>query len=1149
MNKGNLMIDLFLKLPPSIKEKLAQYSNNIEIIEGKIELVVLYQGNFENIKNKLNQSGGNFFDLGYGYGIVNIEVGMINELENINEIIYFELPKILVTSFERANNASCINQINNNFGLTGEGVEIGFIDSGIDYRNSAFIDSNGKTRIDYIYDLNDSTVYSSDDINKAIYSDNPYEIVKQKDTIGHGTFVAGVAAAGGNISKNLYGPAYNSRLIMVKMTREKDFNYAKSTQLMRGIKFILDKMYIMEKPIVINISFSTNDGAHNGGSLLEKYIENVALNNRLSFVISAGNEGDSAHHVSGILKEKQTINFNIAPFEYSLIINMYKDILDDVSIIIKNPSGLFSNNIEIKQGGVSGNIGKDKYFIYYSGPKPIDTKGEIILSFVGEEEPLIDGQWSITIYNKRLIGRRYDLWMPISEGLNKNTKFLRPDPFNTLGIPATVGNVISVGSYNIYTGAYSSFSGRGDPDKCEVKPDLIAPGEEIESVIPGGIDKLSGTSMSAPITAGAVALMLEWGIVNNNDPFLYGERIKYYLLKGSRRNKYDLMYPNRIYGYGELCLKGAFDLMSGNLRQQVLSCGDLYVKENYNNYIVEYDGDIVKKLRTVQGACAFILDENYAVVSVEKSLEKQVLNDISEIVFAIKPYIYTLLSYEVVESANIPIMNNNPYLELTGRGVVVGIVDTGIDYLDKDFMYEDDTTRILSIWDQSEYSGNNPLEFDFGSEYTSYEINRAIQEKNNGGDPYAVVPSVDKIGHGTNVSKIAASRGTNGPKGAAYDAEIMMVKLKQAKKSTLEYNGIYSPKVPTYEGTDILLGLKYLVSYAKRLNRPMVIYIPLGTNSGGHDGSSIIERYVDEISKIRGIAVVTGCGNEGDSGTHFSGMIENLDDEVMVELKVDPREISMHIDIWCHRPDKVSLSIVSPSGEVIPKIPAKLQETEEIKFVFEGSKVYVKYFIPEEITGDELICVTIDDIRGGVWQFKLIGDYIVNGKFDAYIRQRSLLYEGTRFLNPNPYTTLTIPSTSKSIISTSFFNQINNSIIASSGRGYTRDGRIKPDLTSPSISLLDISGSSTAGAVLAGAVALLLQWGIVDGNDKTLYSVKIKTYLIRGTRKRPGDSYPNNEFGYGILDLKLVFENMRQYRDDEKVFIRIPKELYDVLSN
>jgi subtilisin family serine protease len=1131
------------------------------VFGGKIELVVLVGQNVESVKLQVENVGGEYEDLGYGFGIITVLVKDINKIAVIPGIQYVEFPKTLYTDFAPSNKASCVQEVWEINKLSGKGILVGFIDSGIDYTHPAFMDVEGSTRIEYIFDIGKQKIWNKEDINKALKAPDPYEIVSQRDELGHGTHVAGIACGGGKINKRYYGVAYESSIAMVKMTREGKVNYAKSTQLMRGIKFLIDRSRERGIPLVINLSFSTNDGAHDGNSLLELYIQTINSLEKVSFIAAAGNEGDRAHHVGEFMKDEQIITFNIAADERSLILQFYKDFIDDVSIEIKNPQGKSTGILRLGRSYESGFIGDDRYYLYNQGPTPFNINGEIVLSFVSEGEYLTSGVWTLTVYSEKYRGTRYDIWMPISEGLNPKTKFLSPNPYNTLGIPATVGNAISVGSYDYITNVISSFSGRGKLISEFIKPDIAAPGQNIESAVPGGgFDSLSGTSMAAPNAAGAAALLMQWGFVLGNDPYMYGDRLKYFLLKGAKRDRLDVKYPNPLWGYGSLCVREALEVWKGersrtmkNETRNYRGCwdGNNHISEEYVNFIVEYDGDLEEALLKVDYACVFILDDKYAVIAVESGRMQELLKEVKEIIYTEFTALYTLNELSPVDTSNISKFHDNPFLTLRGRGVVVGIIDTGIDYLNKEFIYEDDTTRILSIWDQSNAKGTKPEGFDFGSQFTAEQINEAIKLSKSGGDPYSIVDTKDEIGHGTNMAGIIGARGREGIVGAAPDCEFMVVKLKQAKKSMMNKEGIYETDTDIYDSTDIILAIKYLETMFKKMTKPMVIYMPLGTNKGGHDGSSVVERYIDEILKARGVAIVTGTGNQGESETHTSNSIA-AGEMKTVELKVDPLEKDLCFEIWCNKPDKISFGMVSPSGEVIEKIPAKLQETEEIKFVFEGSSVFVTYFYPEEKTGDELIRVVIRNIRGGIWQLRLYGDRVVNGKYDIWLPQRELLREETKFLDPSPYITLTIPSSSRRIICSSVYNQNNDTVVAFSGRGYTRDGRIKPDVTAGGINVTTtavgggttvVSGSSAASAVLAGAVALMLQWGIVDGNDPTLYSTKIKTYLIRGTRTRGGDIHPNTQWGYGILDLQGVFENIRglERNSEQEIFINIPK--------
>ncbi|SFB15493.1 S8 family serine peptidase [Clostridium frigidicarnis] len=1141
--KGDALLGLIQNLPPNLRETLIKRVQREKFLQGKLEFMAIVGDNVDKVDKSVDKVGGTFENLGFGFGIITLPVDNLENLAQIEGVGYVELPQTLYTTEFSSNKASCIPDLWDLYKLTGKGVMVGVLDSGIDYLHPAFINKEGKTRIKYIYDLSQvGVIYTEQEINKAIESENPYSIVNQRDPNGHGTHVTSIACAGGNIRRELYGVAYESDIAMVKLTPEGMLNYTKSTVIMRGIKFLLDKKNENNQPLVINLSFSTNDGAHNGSSVMEQYINTVCNAENITFVVAAGNEADRGHHVGGMLRKEQNISLNIGKEETGIIFQLYKGILSDISIELKNPSGISTGKFRIKEGFREGNAGTDRVSFYYTGPKPFNISGEIIIAILPEVSNYInDGVWTIKIYLDNDYSSNFDIWLPIAEGLNTATKFLKPNVFNTLGIPATVQNVVSVGSYDYATGNISSFSGRGGEGNPVLKPDLVAPGESIQGAIPGGrFDTKTGTSMAAPQVAGICALFMQWGMIERNDPFLYGERLKYYLLRGAKRNRQLTVYPNVTWGYGTVCADNSLQLLidesfSRNLNNEYrgfrMNCGDLYVDSNYTNYVVEYNGDILGALENIDFACGFILDDNFAIVTVQTGKERRLLKEVKEIVYLVPKMPYTLNSTPI-EAAQIDKFNDNKYLNLRGKGVLIGIVDTGINYLSREFMYEDDTTRIFSIWDQTVSIGPSPEGLIFGTEYTSEKINEAIKANERNENPYSIVPSFDEIGHGTSMACIIAGRGYNPQvRGGAPDSELVVVKLKTAN-SRLDIN----IEDPVYEGTDLIVGIKYLFNIARALNRPMVIYIPLGTNLGPHDGNSVIERYIDDVSRVRGIVAVTSTGNEGESGTHAAGEIDETGDFHILELKVSPEQKNLMFEVWATKPDKISLGIVSPSGEVIEKIPAKLQEVEEIKFVYEGTRVTVEYFLPEELTGDELIRVTMRDLKEGIWQFRIIGDYIVNGTFNAYLLQRKLLRGDTRFLNSTPYGTLTPPSTSRYIISTSFYNQNNNSIVAVSGRGFTRDERIKPDITTGGIdartiskndSVITISGASVASATLASACALMLQWGIVDGNDPTLYAPKLKTYLIRGTNKRPGDVYPNREWGYGMLSLEGVFQSIR----------------------
>ncbi|HAG44135.1 MAG TPA: peptidase S8, partial [Clostridium sp.] len=531
-----------------------------------------------------------------------------------------------------------------------------------------------------------------------------------------------------------------------------------------------------------------------------------------------------------------------------------------------------------------------------------------------------------------------------------------------------------------------------------------------------------------------------------------------------------------------------------NIRESkfdINECGKLYLSDEYENYIADYNGNILEEMSKIDYACAFLAEPFYAILSVKKGRVWDLLEDVKSIVSIDIDKLYTLNSMSPIDTSNVSDFHKNPYLTLRGTGVIVGILDTGIDYLNKEFMTEDNKTRIVSIWDQTIQTGNPPKDFAYGTEYSREQIDEAIAAQVRGEDPYAIVPSRDEIGHGTEVAGIIGAGGREGVIGAAPDCEFLIVKLKEANPAVLQEFPQVNVAIPEYQTSDILLALKYLYDTQRKLNKPMAICIALGSNYGGHDGSARIERYIDYFSVRSGIAVVGGTGNEGDAANHTSGVFTESGEVRIIELQVADDQIGIEVNIWFNRPDRISVAIISPSGEILEKVPEKVKGVVTIKFTLEGTTVALLYDYPESITGDGHISIAFTNVRGGIWQIVLTGEYIVDGRYNAWTYQKNFLMPGTKFLEPDPYTTLTIPSTSRTIIVTAYYNQFNNTVVATSGRGFTRDGRVKPSVATGGVNVVTtkvgggtttVTGSSAATAVLTGAVALILQWGVVEGN-------------------------------------------------------------------
>lgn len=587
---------------------------------------------------------------------------------------------------------------------------------------------------------------------------------------------------------------------------------------------------------------------------------------------------------------------------------------------------------------------------------------------------------------------------------------------------------------------------------------------------------------------------------------------------------------------------------------------------NSPNYLVEYRGNFKEEIDKISYACGDVITKTIAVVSTSPENLDQLLIDVPSIVFVDFRRRFVLQDISPSSVDNINAIKINPYLDLTGRGVLIGMVDTGIDYLNEEFIREDDTSRIISLWDQTIQDTSDQSVF-IGKTYTNEEINTAIQAYRNNQDPYAIVPSKDDIGHGTQIAGIIGARGsTQEFQGVAPGCEFVVVKLLESLyyRNQLEANGV--PYTPIYNSSEILPAIEYLKNYAITVNRPMVIYIGVGTTEGSHDGNILLARYITEVATNRGIIPIAGVGNEGASEGHVSGSIRQVGGIASIELRI-PRELRyFNFNIMAVKPNVMSLNVISPNGEASNFIKARANSAENIDFVFLKTKMIVRYYVPEVFTGDEVIAVSFNNIKPGIWTLQLRGDYITDGKYNIWLPPNKTLPEGTRFLQSDPYVTLTIPSTARNVVTVAYYGN-DNALIAASGKGFgITDTISNPDIATIGADILTtkvnggvttVSGSSAAAGIVAGACALLLQWGIVNGNDRTMFSSKVIAYLIHGAdRSYPIYRYPNREIGYGFFDLLGTFNVIsRSYRKEKnrnlntnsreyyinKLFIRIPR--------
>ena len=631
------LLQLALQTPEEERERTEDLNVGFDQDSRTWELIVKYHGSLD-VLERLNITVEYLLA---GYALLTVPEGLVEQVAELEQIEYVEKPKRFFYEQVGPAEESCIAQVTRREPfLSGAGVLISVLDSGIDYKLPIFRNVDGNTRIRYLWDQTlrptgnrpqpDITgnfaadasgeerlppvgfamgvEFDSAQINRALVANDPisqYQLLPTVDTSGHGTAVAGIAAGAGD---SYLGVASEADLLIVKLGLPDASSFPRTTEIMRGVTYAVNKAIELQMPLVINLSFGNSYGAHDGSSLLERFLDNAAEVGRTVICVGSGNEGANGGHLAGSLisgrgttdilpgvfqgisqgrtqvispsiaagsgsnmqgvsvARTAQVELAVAEYELNLNVQLWKNYSDEYRIRLRSPGGQETELSAVTQGGrYTLRLEQTDIFVFFGEPSPYSAAQEIYLEFLPTERPYINsGVWTFLLEPVRVVTGRYYFYLPSGAVRNSGTGFFESTPQVTLTIPSTAAKVITVGAYDSTYNAYADFSGRGyaDPDRTlgvvtagMAKPDLVAPGVGILAPdLYGSYTPVTGTSFAAPIVSGSAALLMEWGIVRGNDPFLYGEKVKAYLRRGAQPLRGENSYPNDRVGWGSLCV-------------------------------------------------------------------------------------------------------------------------------------------------------------------------------------------------------------------------------------------------------------------------------------------------------------------------------------------------------------------------------------------------------------------------------------------------------------------------------------------------------------------------------------------------------------------------------------------------------------------
>lgn len=559
-------------------------------------------------------------------------------------------------------------------------------------------------------------------------------------------------------------------------------------------------------------------------------------------------------------------------------------------------------------------------------------------------------------------------------------------------------------------------------------------------------------------------------------------------------------------------------------------CRPYITSEDYIDLIYSAN-QIVFDKEIKEDECFINLGYNYRLYfkKIEECGKEEQSPYVKDVFYGNIPFLFTLsgtISSDIQEGIK-------DYIGATygeqGKGVVIGIISTGINYAHEAFQVEG-KSKILSLWDQT-LNGEVEEIAPFGAVYTQEEMNKALSDPN----PESVVPSKDDLGFGTFLAGLAAGEKNTekGSQGIAPEAELIVVKLKEAKQCIKEFFLVPEGGI-AYQESDIMMAIHYIRDVANREKKPCVILVPLVSNAGPHNGFMLIEEYMARMGEEQDMCIVVPAGDQASKDHHYMGLFYDKlgGTDTYKDIHIEVKEKNFDLNMFSYLPDRYVVEILSPNGDSTGQIKRVNNQWQVFNITSQG-KALVHYIFYEQLSGDQVIHMHFYDVAEGLWVLRVYGEEVVVGRIDIWVLDY-YLEKGSfeiNFLEPNPYTTLTSPSTNNRTITVGSYNERYNNIFVSSGRGNNRLEQSKPDLVAPGVNLIGpttgkdaygiMTGSSCGAAVVAGTVALLMSYqkGKKEAEQLYMNTITIRTYLIRSATRNQNRFYPNRLWGYGELDV------------------------------